>query len=276
MTDVEVRWFVLPPSREADPWRSALLAHAAAKGVLVTEVVAGDEVVPADHIVLTSDLDIARLAGATTSTSAALRLPPFVDLSDCSGDDLPFRVLDLTRKIAAAHSFEGLQVEPGERLPAPFADLPMVEIATWRPSSLEEDFEGALAFLTQKSTWWPPTIFRYSSGPDTSGEPGVVDITGRPRLIVYGPYIFLTPGVWRSTVRLAFDEDAASKRYQLQWGGSESYAAHEFSPGRSGVFEISLDHEWTTHAATEIRLVLLEGALHGIVTFHGATVERTG
>lgn len=274
MSEINIRWFVLPPSHELDLWRSAMLAHAANKGVPLVEVVSGNEIVPADHIALSSDLDIARMAGATDSNTLVLRLRPSIDLSDCSPADLPFRALDITRKIAAVYSFGGRSAEAGESLPPPFNDLPAVATREATTSPLEQDFNEALAVLRQGSGSWPPTIFRYASGTGSSDQAGRVDITGRPRFLINGPYIFLTPGVWRSTVKLAFDDDAGRKRYELQWGGSDSYVAHQFSPGRSGVFEIALDQEWTIHAATEVRLVLLEGAFHGYVTLDNVTIER--
>lgn len=274
MSDIDLRWLVLPPGQGAELWRSAMLAHAQSKGAPIVEVVSGNEVVPADHIALSSDLDIARMAGATDSNTTVLRLQPSIDLSGCGLADIPFRALDVTRKIAAAYSFEGLFLEPGERLPPPFDDMPPVETGATTASPLESDYNEALAVLRQGSGSWPATIFRYASGPDLSDQPGLVDITGRPRFLINGPYIFLTPGVWRAIVRLGFDNDAGQKRYELQWGGSESYVDHQFLPGQSGVFEIALDHEWTAHAATEVRLVLLEGAFHGQVALDSVTIER--
>jgi hypothetical protein len=274
VSDIDLRWFVLPPGQGAELWRSAMLAHAQSKGAPIVEVVSGNEVVPADHIALSADLDIARMAGATDSNTTVLRLQPSIDLSGCGLADIPSRALDVTRKIAAAYSFEGLSVAPGERLPPPFDDMPTVATGMTAASPLESDYIEALAVLRQGSGSWPATIFRYASGLDVSDRVGVVDITGRPRFLFNGPYIFLTPGVWRATVRLGFDHDAGHKRYELQWGGGESYVDHKFLPGRSGVFEIALDHEWTVHAATEVRLMLLEGAFHGQVTLDSVTIER--
>ncbi|WP_336979700.1 hypothetical protein [Brevundimonas nasdae] len=274
MTNDEIRWFVLPPTQNFETWRSVLRSHAQAQGLSVVEVVAGNEQITLDDIVLTADLDFARLVGASAANTTVLDLPPFVDLTDCAPADIPFRVLDATRKIAAAHDFEGRFTSVDASLPVPFADLPALEAGSRSPSALEIHLQNALAFLNQGSAEWSPEIFSYAKGVGGPDEAGVLDITGRPRLAIHGPYIFLTRGVWRVTVRLSFDADAAQKPYQIQWGGSESYAEHDFSPGRSGIYEITLEHEWPTHAATEVRLLLLQGAFHGQITLHGAVVQR--
>ena len=269
------RWYVLPPAEEADDWRRALLQQASAQGVPVVEVLAGTETVPHGSVGLAQDLDVARLAGAQPADTVVLLGSPFVGLEGCEDGQRPFRILDVTRKIAAAHSFEGQRVRLGlDRLPEPFANTPTPERSERPLSPLEDTFRNALRFLDQGRAQWSPAVFHYAGWKTVSDSVGVVDITGRPRLVVFGPYIFLTPGVWRATIRLGFDQDAAPKRYEIHWGSGDSYAAHEFSPGRAGLFEIALEHEWPRHEASEARLFLHEGAFHGQVHFHGATIER--
>lgn len=274
MTKFDARWFVLPPTQDLEAWRLAMRHHAEAQGLSVVEVVTGNELVTAGDIVLSSDLDLARLAGASSENTTVLDLSPFVDLSDCREEDHPFRILDLTRKIAAARDFEGEVSSPDMTLPPPFSALRRVAGNGRTPTALEAHFLDALAIVRHDSAEWAPEVFRYGAGPAGSARPGVLDITGRPRLVVYGPYIFLTRGVWRVTVRLGFDVDSALKQYQIQWGDSEAYASHHFSPGRSGIFEITLEQEWLTHAASEVRLLLEDGAFHGQLTWLGATVSR--
>lgn len=43
-----------------------------------------------------------------------------------------------------------------------------------------------------------------------------VDITGRPRFVVYGPNISLPPGSWTATVALGFSEEAAEMSYLVE------------------------------------------------------------
>lgn len=274
MTDGKIRFFVLPPSQNLQEWLSALRSSAEGQGLSVVEVLTGNEQIAPEDIVITSDLDFARLAGANEANSTVLRLQPFVGLEDCELADIPFRVLDVTRRIAAAYDFKGRSIPSGGNFPSPFAGLSAPATSLRTPSVLEEGFQNALAFLEQGSAEWSPAIFSYSKSGGGSENVGVVDITGRPRLVVYGPYIFLTRGVWRITVRLAFDVDAAQKPYQIQWGSSESYAEYDFVPNRSGIFEISMEHDWPSHAASEVRVMLLEGAFHGSLTLLGVNIER--
>lgn len=273
MNPVEAHWFVLPPSRDQDAWRLAMRRHAEDQGLSVVEVVTGEEEVGSE-IVLSSDLDRIRPMGANAENTTVLDLPAFMDLASCSDSDRPLRVLDLSRKIVAARNFEGSLTSPAETLPYPFSQMTGV-VGDLRPATaVEERFQEALAFVGQGAARWAPEIFQYTPGPEGAEQPGVLDITGRPRFLVFGPYMFLPRGVWRITARMGFDVDAGARPYQIQWGDSLDYVFHDFTPGQSGVFEITLEREWKTHAASEIRLMLVEGAFHGRLSWLGATVSR--
>ena len=43
-----------------------------------------------------------------------------------------------------------------------------------------------------------------------------VDITGKPRVLLYGPYISLPPGLWSANVALGFSREAAEMSYILE------------------------------------------------------------
>ncbi|MNO00191.1 hypothetical protein D3C81_2200210 [compost metagenome] len=58
----------------------------------------------------------------------------------------------------------------------------------------------------------------------------------------------------------------------MEWGESASYAAHEFIPGREGVFEVSAEHAWPTDANAELRIILAESSLGGVFEFLGVSV----
>lgn len=273
MSLIDAHWFVLPPSKDQDAWRLAMRGHAEAQGLSVIEVVTGEELIRSE-IVLSSDLDLIRSMGASAERTTVLDLPAFINLADCPDPDRPLRVLDLSRQIAAAREFERPLASPAATLPYPFSEMKGVADDLRPITAAEEHFRQALEVIGKGSARWAPEIFHYTPGPEGATTPGVMDITGRPRFLIFGPYIFLPKGVWRMTARLGFDTDAGDRPYQIHWGDSSDYVSHDFTPSRSGVFEITLEREWRTHAVSEIRLMLVEGAFHGTLSWLGATVSR--
>ena len=122
---------------------------------------------------------------------------------------------------------------------------------------------------------WPTGLFsfdRRNEGNPTA--PAVQDLTGPPRILVHGPYIALPPGVWRAKIGFAVDSAAARHQYRLEWGDLRAFAEHRFTPGKAGLYELTIDYSWTAATPAEIRLILADGVIDGTLTFTGLTVIR--
>lgn len=122
---------------------------------------------------------------------------------------------------------------------------------------------------------WPPELFSYDRRRPAPGPaPGGLDVTGGPRILVFGPYVSLPAGLWRATLAFTVDEAAAGLRYRVEWGDQAAFAFHPFRPERAGRYELQIEHRWPAPAAAEVRLVLEEGAIDGLLTFEGLELER--
>src|SRR5579871_6987322 len=88
--------------------------------------------------------------------------------------------------------------------------------------------------------WWGRGIFL--SDEDVTGGvcPPVIDVTGRARILVYGPCRQLAPGVWRATVLLHLSPDAAHRRIGLQFGADPDFASAEVPLGVDGDHRVEL------------------------------------
>jgi hypothetical protein len=121
---------------------------------------------------------------------------------------------------------------------------------------------------------WPPELFVLDPrGEATRARPAVLDITGPPRALVFGPYIALPPGTWRASVLFAVDEAACRRRFRVEWGGLSDFTSHAFTPGRPGLFRAELQHSWTGETVVEVRIILTESALDGALEPMGVTVS---
>lgn len=127
--------------------------------------------------------------------------------------------------------------------------------------------------LAPISMWWGRELFLSVDVPDGKC-PEVIDVTGRARILAYGPYAPLPSGVWRARATLDLCADAARCRLALQFGVSRSFTQVELPHGTPGRHEIDLDYVCENSGLAELRLVLLRAAFHGQVQFHGVDIQN--
>lgn len=104
---------------------------------------------------------------------------------------------------------------------------------------------------------------------------GAIDLTGPPRKLVQGPFIFLAPGRWEIRARFSVDAAAAHFHYRFEWGQPGVFSTFETPIGRPGVYEVVLSRQWEWGAAAEFLVELLESSMGGKFVFMGASITRT-
>jgi len=129
------------------------------------------------------------------------------------------------------------------------------------------------AAAAAEEIWWDRSAF--ATGVDMSIPcPEVLDVTGRHRVLVFGPMKVLPAGRWRLAARFALSPDAAGHDYILQFIHGGALAERRFRPTASGEFEVALVNEFDHDAAAAIRLWNARALFHGELRFHGALVTR--
>ena len=101
-----------------------------------------------------------------------------------------------------------------------------------------------------------------------------LDIAGRARCLVWGPYEVLGPGRWEATISFTMDHWASRHTYAMEFGHIDNYSRLEFVPGREGHYEIDIGFDAVHPAKTEIRFILNQSSLGGTVDFLGARVSN--
>lgn len=284
-TLVTASWVVVPPFRHDLAWRAAVVRAAEAAGRHVYDIDATPEVAPVgdpDAVLLTSDAFRPLQAGAPAEAVAGLMIEPSIRINpDEDPESLPqdIRLLtDLMGRMAALpperifrqRDFISGAVEILPKLtlsPPPAVHAPAL-------SPRHQALTNAVALLDPASpeAIWAPELFNYNSRMGAGG--GELDITGRPRCLLAGPYIVLPAGRWRATYKLKFDQRGSRARFRVDWGGVEDFLSEEFVPGRAGVFEIIQEYTWLTPSPAEVRVILLEGMFDGQMVFSGAEISR--
>lgn len=263
------RWIVLPHSRDQHAWRYVIgaeldknasrdgsayrftenVAEALASGADHDSIAAIISMVPPGDPAFLADPDTrhAEVAQRTRLASDLIRLRPD-------------RVFGPTHFHAGAvELFSGLTVA------APKA--PAVTPYETALALALESFGSA-----RRSAIWRRDLFSYPTPPMANEPPYTFDLTGRPKFLVFGPYLTMPPGTWTARFGLTFDAPSTRHRYRADWGGVTEYQSIEFRPERPGRYQIELTHEWTEAAPCELRLLSMEGVFEGRVTFSGAEV----
>lgn len=283
-------WLVLTPSVDDRAWRNEIKRAAHDAGyILVPDSEAGYAPDDADVLILTQDAERARQSG--TSRIAAIVAEPGSSpeaVADQSGMAAPerdwhaalllaralslspdHRVVtdrDLAKRPAEIILFERLRLTP----PASQAEVsrnPPLTNAFKLYSASKSELADPVSWAEQLFTFEPKSAKDWPAF-------GVLDTTGRPRMMVNGPYYAMPPGLWRACIKFSVDQDAAKRQYRLDWGTRTACVSEYCTPRAPGMYELELDFMWTEVDVAEIRIILMEGSFNGTMIFQGMTVRR--
>lgn len=81
-----------------------------------------------------------------------------------------------------------------------------------------------------------------------------IQLSGRPKLIVAGPYTFHGPGEWKIRVEFAIDEVVNYVPLDIAWGSGDSSVPHEFIFDEAGVY--CFEDLYSCDAISQLRLMV--------------------
>jgi len=127
---------------------------------------------------------------------------------------------------------------------------------------------GSIAF-------WPPELFTFDPrDAELRVHHNEMQMIGRARHLVFGPYLSLPAGRWRVAARFRCDNIGASHGLRFEWGGLETFVSFDVTPGKGGRYEAVLETEWSQSQQVECRVILTASALEGWFAFDGAEVQK--
>lgn len=284
----KARWVVIPPFHDDFTWRNIVTQEVVKAGQRIYDYDAAPATAPLldpQTVLITADVQNALNAGAKAEAIAVIISGRGIRLPDDYTRDGPHpHVAFLTELMAKCHLIPGDRVFRAVELSEqPVQILENIWLTNSVGSEKNIQLPSHLAALNQAvsildpgvtcAEWLPP-LFNYDSRLADDGVAGDLDLTGRPRFLISGPYITLPPARWRAIYRLEFDGAGSRPRFRLDWGMQDNYGSQDFTPGRAGLFQITHEYVWPQSAPVELRVVLLEGVFHGRMRFHGARVTR--
>ena len=127
--------------------------------------------------------------------------------------------------------------------------------------------------LSVKTLRWDRQLFM-TGEVELMSCPGVIDVTGRARYLVFGPFVALDPGAWRARVSLELCADAAQRPIAVQFGAEPDYTTVDLPRGAQGLHEVEIEHQIRSGDLAQIRVWLKRAAFHGELRFGGAELHR--
>lgn len=157
-------------------------------------------------------------------------------------------------------------------------------IAWWHGlAAAERDMpDGALrAYLDDPgnsqalSVAWTPGLFFLGDRPNERAA-GPIDITGRARCLLHGPYIMLPPGSWSLSLTMLLAGEAAENEFFVEICTDRPLASGTIRPQREGRAAVAIDFALgdSTEQPIAVRVSSVRAAFDGAIMAVGATLVR--
>jgi hypothetical protein len=129
--------------------------------------------------------------------------------------------------------------------------------------------------------WQAGLFFSSDSRADQPPRPvtGAVDITGRGRIVIFGPYINLPPGPWSASVVIAFSAETAGIGFVIEVYAGTQLAAARVQPAGEQVLDTNLEFTIgnSLDQPIEIRVITERAAFDGRIALgYVSLVPRSG
>jgi hypothetical protein len=142
--------------------------------------------------------------------------------------------------------------------------------------------EGALAAYlgghdesTPMSIVWAGGLFLIGDRFD-QGAARPIDITGRARCLLHGPYVMLPPGTWSTVLSLQFSREAAEHDFLVEVVTDRQLASTTIRPHHGGQLDADLTFviDDSSDSPVSIRLSTQRAAFDGLVMLNEARLSQ--
>jgi len=110
---------------------------------------------------------------------------------------------------------------------------------------------------------WPRQCFLMGDRPDTT-PPVALAVTGRARIIYYGPYYHLPRGRWAARMAIGFSQDIRGMPFSIEVHSTELLGKARILAERGGIFSLNFEIVVSApHEPIEVRIMNEQGAIEG-------------
>ena len=125
------------------------------------------------------------------------------------------------------------------------------------------------------SAEWPAELMWAAGEPVCALSDQYIDLTGRRRLLAFGPFIMLPPGRWRVQAILEVKIESSPVVLNMEWG-VEGGASEDFTVSESGIYRVVLEQAWKSSTVPQFKLILQQAAFSGYLKLKYMRCELYG
>lgn len=120
---------------------------------------------------------------------------------------------------------------------------------------------------------WSPEV--YKSPMSILPGVGSIDLTGRDRLLIQGPYFEITPGSWSLTADFEIEAPAFGIPLAFEWGHDADVVRLTETIRRPGLYRVTLEHVWVDANHADFKVLLTQPTFQGGLRLVGSLITRT-
>jgi hypothetical protein len=133
----------------------------------------------------------------------------------------------------------------------------------------------ALPPMPGPASFWEPDQFSYTSSGTSGGGTSLIDMTGRGRIVLFGPHFTLSPGQWEVEIKFSIDPEGREAHLRFEWGVGNDVAFSYARIKQAGLYSVNLERVWTVPGSAEVRIWVYQPMFSGTMEFLGCNVSMT-
>lgn len=121
---------------------------------------------------------------------------------------------------------------------------------------------------------WSTDMFSYPMGEAMEGGSASIDLTGRFRGVIFGPFVALIPGTWECEIMIQVDPERARAHLRFEWGADDDFVHDTVTIERAGVYTLTLTRTWLSAQHAQARCFVSQPHFQGRMEFMGCRIKR--
>lgn len=121
---------------------------------------------------------------------------------------------------------------------------------------------------------WETALFSFPGRSAPDGGSPEISLIGKPRVLMYGPYVHMPAGRWRATCPITVDTEGRTTRIEVYWGSSDVEGGYPVDIYESGRYNLTVEASVVEDKPIELRILAPRAALEGKLSVGKVSVER--
>jgi len=123
---------------------------------------------------------------------------------------------------------------------------------------------------------WDWSVFSFNTTPRSQAVPPEIDLTGRSRVLFYGPRFNMPAGEWSVRLKFWLDPEGSVSQLRFEWGARDDFETLDLQLDNVGYYEVQLSKRLDRVGALELRAWVTTGHFAGAMRVADASLVYNG